>query len=360
MKLKNVLMILLGVLAAMTFNALIGAGVALLCGYTWWYGSVLLNIIVVACGPLMRRGRANAGVHREVWTGVILKRLREAEENIGWLAAIPDYSEHVEAAVIHFVELGGDPDVLVNNNTYPLDVQTIEDADRPISLDLYETKATAISDKELDTISYDKLGTVMERHKDNTFASYVRKVLHAIAPSTHKDVESPVLLTTGELTGETNNRRRMTTTDLLRLKKWFDVSKIPANERILVLCSDHVQDLLLTHESFAKQYNLDNVNGRIGRLYGFDIYEYTECPHYVVSTKTEAAYGAVIGSTHRQASVAFHSKSMMRAKGELKQYISHAKSDPIHHRNLYNLALRAIGLPLRSKGCTAAIVSAVS
>lgn len=360
MKLKSVLFMTLYILGAIAFNALVGGGIAWLLGLEVWMGAVALNVIALAIGPIYKRNRVNAGVYQEVWTGVMIKKFREAEENLGWMAAIPDFSEHVESSVIHFVELGGDPDVLINNNTYPLAVQTIEDADKPISLDLYETKATAISDKELDTISYDKLGSVMERHRENVSENRYRKALHAIAPESHNEKDSPVILTTGSATGETNNRKRLLKNDLLALKKWFDDRKVSKKGRILVLCSDHAQDLLAQDEQFAKQYNLDNVDGRIGRLYGFDIYEHTDCPYYTVSNKTEAAYGAVIGSTHRQASVAFHAKSMMRAMGELKTYKSDAATDPLHHRHLFNVSLRAICLPLRSKGCRAAIVSATA
>lgn len=360
MKRKTILSLLVAILAAVVFNAFVGAAVALVMGYAWWKGAVILNLVAIALGPVFKRGRVYAGVHQEVWTGVMLKKLREAEENLGWLAAITDYSEYVQNEVIHFVELGGDPDVLINNSTYPLAVQTLEDADRPISLDTYETKATPISERELETISYDKLGSVQERHRENVSESRYRKSLHALAPTSHNATDSPVLLTSGSLTGESPIRRRLTKQDLLALKKWFDARKVPNKERILVLCPDHVQDLLLVDEQFAKQYNLDTVDGRIGRLYSFDIYEYTDAPYYTVSTKTKAPYGAVIGDTHRQASVAYHSKSMMRATGTLKTYHSDAKTDPLHHRHLFNVALRAICLPLRSKGCTAAVVSDVS
>lgn len=360
MKLQTTLFLILGILGAVVVNAVVGSLIALLMGYVWWKGAVVVNLLSLVIGPVYKKGRLHAGVHQEVWTGVMLKKLREAEENLGWMAAITDYSEYVQSEVIHFTELGGDPEVLVNNNTYPLDVQTLEDADRPISLDLYETKPTAIPDKELETISYDKLGSVQERHRENVSESRFRKALHAIAPTNHNDMDSPVLLTSGDLTGEEANRRQLRKKDLLTLKKWFDARKIPNKERILVLCSDHVQDLLMFDEQFSKQYNLDNKDGRISRLYSFDIYEYTDCPYYTVSSKAKAAYGSVVGGTHRQASVAFHSKSMMRAMGTLKTYHSDAKTDPLHHRHLFNVALRAICLPMRSKGCTAAIVSAIS
>ena len=37
--------------------------------------------------------------------------------------------------MIHLVEVGVDPDVLINNKTYPIDVQALEDKDIAIKLD---------------------------------------------------------------------------------------------------------------------------------------------------------------------------------------------------------------------------------
>ena len=259
------------------------------------------------------------------------------------------------------MELGGDPKVLIDNNTYPLNVQELRDGDRAVSLANFETEATAISDKELDTISYDKLydklGSVKERHKEAVAEEIANKALHAIAPQSHSDADAPVYLTTGD-TAEEGGRKKLTLADLRRLKKWFDLRRIPQGQRVLVLCNDHVQDLLSVSETFQRQYNLDNVNGQVGRLYGFDIYEISSSPYYDATAKTKLAYGALAQTKHKPASIAYHDKSMMRATGSLVTYSSEAKNDPLHHRNLFNLRQRSICCPLRSKGCTAAIVSA--
>ena len=45
-------------------------------------------------------------------------------------------------------------------------------------------------------------------------------------------------------------------------------------KRQLVLCPDHVNDLLLTSQAFREQYNIDRNSGKVGNLYGFEIYEY--------------------------------------------------------------------------------------
>lgn len=354
---RSLLIALPALLAVVFFNAIIGAGISALLGFPLWTGAVALNVLALAVGPFVTsRSVARAGVNQEVWTGVMIKALREALENIGWFNLIRSYDEYVDNDTIHFVELGGDPKVLVNNTTYPLNVSTVTDADKPVSLDNFETEATAIGDKELDTISYDKLGSVKERHKETVAAKILAKSLHALAPQSHTET-SPVLLTTGATAAE-GGRKRLSLDDLLLLKKTFDTFRIPQGERVLVLCPDHVQDLLSVSEQFVRQYNLDTTNGRVGRLFGFDIYEYTETPSYTVASKTKLAFGAVAGAGTRQASVAFHSGSCMRAMGSLVTYQSDAKNDPLHHRSLFNVRQRAICAPLRSKECLAAIISA--
>lgn len=354
--LKSLAVCLLVLTVTLVFNAAIGAGLAFLIGLPAWIGALALPLIALCAFPFLPTNVARAGVMQEVWTGVMIKSLREALENIGWYKLIRSYDEYVDNDTIHFVELGGDPKVLVNNTTYPLGVATLADADKPVALDNYETEATAIGDKELDTISYDKLGSVKERHKEIVAAKIVAKALHALAPQTHSP-EAVVNLTTGAVADE-GGRKKLSLADLRLLKKTFDGWRIPQGERILVLCPDHVQDLLGESESFMRQYNLDNVNGRVGRLYGFDIYEYTETPAYTVANKTKLAFGAIVGSGARQASIAFHSGSCMRAMGSLVTYQSDAKTDPLHHRHLFNVRQRAICAPLRSKNCLAAIVSA--
>lgn len=344
-------------LAVLIIDATIGALIALMIGIPAWIGSAVLLLALVCFGALYKPNSLNAGVAQEVWTGVLVKKLRESLENIGWYKRIPAYDEHVENDVIHFVELGGDPKVLIDNSTYPLNVQEIQDGDRAVSLAIFETEATAISDKELDTISYDKLGSVKERHKEAVAYEIVNKALHAIAPNAHNETDYPVLITSGD-TAEEGGRKKMTLADLRRLKKWFDIHNIPRGQRVLVLCPDHVQDLLSVSEAFTRQYNLNNEDGQVARLYSFDIYEMSSTPLYDSSAKTKLAYGAVPQSKHKPASIAYHEKSMMRATGSLKTYSSKSEGDPLHHRNLFNLRQRSICCPLRSKGCTAAIVSA--
>jgi hypothetical protein len=304
--------------------------------------------------PLFGVEGLRAGVYTEVWTGEMIKAFRTSVESIGWLNRIRSYDQYAENDVIHFMDIGGDPDVLVNNTTYPIPVQVITDADKAIGLDKYQTKQTPITDDELYAISYDKMSSMIERHRDTINEKKYARALHALAPAGNT-ATTPVVLTTGANSAD-GTRKIITRADIIGLKGLFDKQKIPVSGRQLVLCPDHVNDLLNTDQKFSEQY-YNYTTGKIANLYGFEVYEYTECPYYTLSSKAKQAYGAVPGSTERQASVAFYAPRMMKATGSTKMYHSEAKTDPATQQNMINFRHYFICLPLKNEAI-GAIVSA--
>ena len=352
---RKILFILMGVLGSVAFNSAFGAGIASICGFDPVAGAVALNgvsIVSSMVGGVMPAGSLFAGVYTEVWTGEMTKAFRNAVESLGWYNRIRSYDQYVENDVIHFVNLGGDPNVLVNNSTYPLEVKSLEDADKAISLDKFETEATSVTNDELYAISYDKMASVIERHKEAINEKRYAKALHAIAPAGDGE-KTPVLLTSGTAV---DGRKAITREDIIALKKKFDKMKVPATGRILVLCPDHISDLLTLDQKFAEQY-YNYQTGKVANLYGFEVYEYGDAPYYLISSKAKQAFGVVPTSSMSQASVAFHTSRVMRASGSVTTYASEAKNDPIYHRNLMNFELRSICMPLKEEAL-GAIISA--
>ena len=350
---KIYLMGFLSLITSVAFNSAAGATLSSLVGLDPVAGAVTGNVIsLLAVG--MPAGILREGVFKEIWTGEMIKAFRTAAESLGWYDRIKSYDQYVDNDVIHFTELGGDPEVLVNNKTYPLKIVALEDADKPISLDHFDTTATPVTDDELHACSYDKMASVQERHKEAIKEKVHQKAIHAIAPDTHAET-SPVLLTTGAVEG---TRKRLTMNDILEAKKACDKMGMPKNDRILVLCSEHINDLLDTDIKFQNQYNINQTEGKIARVYGFDIYEYDGTPYYNVASKKKLTWGAVTSAgTDRQASVFYYNGRMMKANGSIQFYHSEASNDPLYHRNLVNFRKWGICLPLSKKNCTGAIVS---
>lgn len=351
----KILKIVMVALSAIAFNSVMGATVATAVEVSPVAGAIAANGLTVVLGSFMPGGALCEGVLTQVWTQEMIKAFRTAAESLGWYDRIRSYNQYVNNDVIHFTELGGDPTVLVNNETYPLDIETLEDADKPVSLDKFDTTATPVTDDELHACSYDKMASVLERHREALKESLRKKGIHAIAPKSNADT-APVISTTGEASAD-GTHKKMTFADLLALKRKFDAMGVPQNDRVLVMSSEHVNDLLESEQKFKEHYNINQTEGKIARLYGFDIYEYNNTPYYSAAGE-KLAWGALAGETDRASSVAFYAGRMMKAEGSVNFYHSEAKKDPLYHRNLVNFRVWGICLPLSDKNCTASIVSA--
>lgn len=339
-------------LMAVLINCLVGGAFAAAAGVSPVIGAVGLNA-VAAVSPLImpQSGMLRAGLYAEIWTGETIKAFRNSIESIGWLSKIRSFDSQVaKNNTIHFVDLGGDPTVLVNNTSYPLGIENLEDADKAISLDKYQTKPTRITDDEARGLSYDKMGSVIERHRDAVDEKKIARALHALAPSSNTS-KTPVILTSG---ADYNGRKRMTVADIINLKEKFDTMKVPVQGRVLVLSPEHVNDLLLQDTTFAQRYN-NTSTGKIADMYGFEIFEYVDVPAYNIGTKVKKSFGTA-AAEYGNASVAFYAPRMMKATGETKAYID--EPDTQNQEWRYNLRHYFIALPLKNEAMGAIVSNA--
>ena len=337
-------------LFALVANAVCGGTVAAMAGISPVVGAVALNA-VAAVSPLFGIQGLRAGLYTEIWTGETIKAFRNAAESIGWINRIRSFDSAVaNNNTINFVDLGGDPEVLVNNTSYPIGVESLTDANKAIGLDKYQTKATKVTDDEVRGLSYDKKSTVIERHREVVDQEKYARALHAIAPS-QNTANTPVLETTG---AAYNGRKRLTVQDVVNLKEKFDKLKVPAEGRVLVLSPEHVNDLLIQDTSFAQRYQ-NTTEGKILRMYGFEIFEYVDVPRYNSSNNKKVAYDAAAANTDTTASVAFYAPRIMKATGETKAYID--EPDTQNQEWRYNIRHYFICLPLKEQAIGAIVTA---
>ena len=92
--------------------------------------AVAMTIFALGTGlqfifPNKVKGLLYAGVYREIWTGELVESFQPQIE-ASFLNEIPDESRWVQSSgsgenqVIHLVDIGADPTVLINNTTYPI------------------------------------------------------------------------------------------------------------------------------------------------------------------------------------------------------------------------------------------------
>lgn len=288
-----------------------------------------------------------ASVKREVFEKRIIKQLSHADD-ADFLEGLEDVSRHVtgddETQTINRTLLGVNPDVLINNSTYPIDEQVLTDENVPITLDKYQTKRTPVSDDDLYAAIYDKIDATVGSHKDAITEKKYDKAIHALAPA-GDSADTPVLLTTGADDG--TGRKKLTKSDVIAFRRKIAKKKFRKGLR-LVLCSDHVNDILEWDEQFDRQY-ANRETGMITKKYGFEIYEYGENPLYDVTTKTKVAFGAVPGANDMEASVCFYAPRAVKASGKTKMYWLKAENNPATQRNEINFRHYFIAMPTENK-----------
>lgn len=303
-----------------------------------FWGLIVGVVLPIALGKFLPKGAALEGVYTEVWTGELVRQLRGGM-TASFLDGVSDYSAAVNNEVVHLVDVGGDPDVLINNTTYPIATQELEDGDIALGLDKFQTKKTAVSDDQLFAISYDKMGSVIERHGDAITIAKFKKAAHALAPNSNT-AKTPVVPTSGE---DDNGRKKCTRKDIIALKRKLDALQVPTAGRRLVLCSDHVNDLLEDDQKFRDQY-YNYTTGKIANMYGFEVYEFENCP-YFTKEGTKVPFKNSPSGTDHQASFCFYTKRVFRAQGSTKMYYRDAQTNPDYQQNEVNFCHYYIVLP---------------
>ena len=267
-----------------------------------------------------------------------------------WLDGIPELETSIievgsgtasEQNAIHVPIENFEVDVLLNNTTYPIAVQSFDDTSILINLDKYQTKVTTLSDDQIMGASYPKIDSATRAHTRAMLKEKYKKAIHALAPAANT-ANTPVI----DVIDTTNGV--MAYEDLVAFKKALDNADVPAEGRRLVLSSDHYNDLLKDRKNFGDQL----VNYRTGEtaplIAGFQIYSYLEMPYYNAS-KAKLAYGVVPGVNDKQASVCFLDTNVAKKTGVTKQYFKESANDPDNQTNRLNYRHYFIATPFQGK-----------
>lgn len=271
-----------------------------------------------------------------------------------WLKVIPSKNKWVKNDTIKMNSIGADPTVLIDNNTYPISTSSRSDGNVVISLYKYSTTNTEISNDEVYALPYDKVDSAQQQHRETLEEDTQEHALHSLCTFTNS-TDTPVLETTGDDDG--TGRLRLRSQDLINFKKALDDRKVPKKGRLLVLCAEHVADLLIEDLGFRQRYQNTKDGMIASNYYGFMIYEDVYNPVFYDNSGTleKRAYGATVQATDRNASVAIFVKNSGKATGSAMRYLALAKDDPHNRKTVVGFDLHAIAIPLKWKGFGAII-----
>jgi hypothetical protein len=274
---------------------------------------------------------------QQIFTDVLLKKLYPEGS---WLNRFGNFDAFVHANTINLSEIGAEPEVVKDNNTWPLTPAQRTDTGIAIPLATFDTKPTHITNVEELETNYSKTESAVEQHVAALRNQVCKSAAYNIAPAKHS-VDTPVLKTSGADRGDGN--RRLTYADVLALRKEFNKANMPMEGRVLLLSSDHEADLMLED---SDRYNAVMQSGKIA---GFDVYVENRTPFYTESGNKSAA----TATEGQQSSIAFVASETMRAMGDVKGEPEERWAE--YRGWVFGAQIRFVAQALRNKGIAAII-----
>lgn len=284
-------------------------------------------------------------LNKQIWVNQLMKNFYPSATFLNYAR---NFSAMAEYDIINMADAGFDPDVLINNTTYPIVIKERTDTPLSFELDLFQTENTLVRYPDSVELSYDKMESVLFGHRSKLQYETARKAAHAFAPQ-EDTVNTPVIPTTGDDNGD--GYKRVKVEDILKLKRRYEeMGTLPEN-RYLVLDPRHTEDLIL-HDLKSFKDITDFVNGVPKRFAGFNVLEFSKNPEYDATTMEKIAFDAVNGN-RTFCSFAFSSDEVMKADGTLKMF--ERKDDPELRGTVIGFDKRFIALPIRNKAIGAIV-----
>ncbi|MEP4136740.1 MAG: hypothetical protein ABJL71_19075 [Cyclobacteriaceae bacterium] len=300
-----------------------------------------------------------AGVNKEIWLDYLSENFYRTGS---FLQNVMDWSPFVEYNTLNFADAGGDPTVLVDNTTYPIDTAQRTDTAKTIALQTYDTENTRVRNVEEMESAYNKMDSVIRQHRNALIQSTHDRAIHAYGPASDA-ANTPVLLTGGEATaalltevGLTGTFKKFSLKDIARLKVKFDLADWPVDGRVLVLHPMHQMDLIEENQNLFKAF-AELRTGKVLDLYGFKILNYSANPVYTESTGAKKAFGAAASAANDTiASVAFLETEVMKAEGDQEMFYMPKSLNTTQRADEVGFQKRFVAVPIRGVS-TSAIIS---
>lgn len=326
-------------ICAILFNSIVGALVAILVfAASPYVGAIVANSIMLVLALIKQfytgksiflNGFAFAGVLKEIWIGKLMEKFYP---DGSWLLESEDMSVWVENNTINLADMGADPDVLVNNTTYPIEMVERTDGALALPLDYFDTKNTVVRNATAIQLAYNKLESVIRQHRNALFTANLRKAAHAYGPSANGTYKPVIEIGSSIIDA------------FIDAEAKFDELLVPIEDRIVLLNPKHKAMLKKEDKDIYK--DIFGSKGS-GTLYSFKVYLGTVNPVYDGTTKAKKTFGAAAAGTDLQATLFYSKKEVMRAEGEYDMF-SRLK-DPEARGDVVGFQKRFLAMPIRDK-----------
>lgn len=288
-----------------------------------------------------------ADLLKEFWSDLIQEGFYP---NSSFMSQCRDMSALVEFNTINLAEAGVNPNVLIDNTSYPIATNSRTDTPHAITLKTLDTENTVVRNVEEMETSYDKAASVAYGHRMALQTKCAKLAGYNWAPASNSTY-TPVIAATGPDNGA--GFKRLLFEDVLALRVKYNMLDMETDGAILVLSPQHETDLIVQDIKLYKAVLAG------GDLFGFKTFRTSVTPIFNKTTGVKAAFGAAAApSTDTVSSFAYLPMEVMKADGSIDVFARY--KDPEQRGDLLGFQKRFIALPLRGKGLGAVYSPAAS
>lgn len=330
------------------FNLLIGLIIATFTG-----GGALAAVGIGAALSAIKTGTngLQMAIQKEIWENDIVEALWADNKFLEFAFNADQYV--LAGKVVHIPQAGTSVSATTNRSSFPATVTLRTDTEVTYSLDELTTDPIRIPNVDTVELSYDKRNSVLSDTKSAMGEAAARNLLFKWNPT----AAATIIRTTGaaiaaHTASATGNRKAFTVSDVKVAAKEFNKQNIPSTDRYLLLDADMYDQLM--SDLTATQYrdfsaSLDQANGVVGKLYGFNIMQRSQVARYTnAALPVPVEWTADGAATHNAAALAWHKNSVERALGVVNFFEN--LGDPTYYGDIYSALVRLGGRIRRADG----------
>ena len=294
--------------------------------------------MVLALIPLKLTGCLADGLNKEIWLPGIIEHFIPETSFVNEARNLDAWTDN---GFLNLQEAGVDPDVIVNNEVWPIPIIRREDVPYRLEMKRFDTENTVhINAIEVEE-SAEKRQSVIEGHRRSLQLKFARMAGYNWSPLKNTDTTPVNLVSTGEKSTINNTYSAMTYEQLLKLETQANMMDMPTEGRILLLHPWHAADLRNQDLEMYKSF----FNGNM--MFSFKIYITQMTPRYNGSTGERVAYDAPVNSTDAISSIFYYRDAVGRAKSDFDMY--YRLKDPEYRGDIIGFNMRGLALPLTGK-----------
>jgi len=280
-------------------------------------------------------GMLFAGVQKELWTDIIMEGFYPKDDFLAWSR---DMSELVEFNTLNLAEAGVDPNLLIDNTTYPIAAAVRTDTPKTIVLRTLDTESTIVRNVEAMESSYNKMESVVRGHRNALRKGSIQLAAHYWAP-TSNGTYTPVIGASG--TPITGTRKLLTFGDVLAIRARLTNIDADLNAFAMMLNPLHEADLMAEDLKLYKEIISS------GKIFGIPFFVNSQTPRFNATTGVKVAFQAAPAITDTVASFLWSKDEVMKADGSIDMFAKY--SDPDQKGDVINFQKRFVALPFRAK-----------